>query len=93
MGALIHHPWLALLPALAAAGLWRWRRRKAAWIAALAWLVYAGYEAAMHARLLCSGECNIRIDLLFVFPALLVLSFWALIASLRPRARTPEPLP
>ncbi len=93
MGALIDHPWLAFLPALAAAGLWYWRRRAAAWIAALAWLAYAGYEAAMHARLLCSGECNIRIDLLLIVPVLLALSIWALIASLRPRARMPEPTP
>jgi hypothetical protein len=31
-------------------------------------------------RILCSGECNIRIDLLGIYPLLLLLSAGALIA-------------
>ncbi len=37
---------------------------------ALTWLGYAGYEWLMAERVLCSGECNIRIDLLLLWPAL-----------------------
>ena len=40
-------------------------RRLAVW--ALAWLAYALYEYLMVARVLCTGECNIRIDLLLIF--------------------------
>ena len=35
-------------------------------VAAVAWLLYTPYELAMHERWLCSGECNIRVDLLLL---------------------------
>lgn len=47
------------------------RRRVLAWLAAAAWLVYSGYETAMSRRILCTGECNIRVDLLLIEPLLL----------------------
>jgi hypothetical protein len=34
----------------------------------------------MKLRILCSGECNIRVDLLLFYPALLVLSAIAVYA-------------
>ena len=85
MGLFVRHPLLALLPALALAALWLWRRRTLALIGCIAWLAYCAYAWAMQARLLCSGDCNIRIDLLLILPLLLALSLWALIASLRQR--------
>jgi hypothetical protein len=42
--------------------------------ASAAWLVYAPYEYLMHARVLCSGECNIRVDLLLFWPVLAALT-------------------
>jgi len=33
----------------------------------------------MYFRILCSGECNIRIDLLLIYPALLTLTVVAAI--------------
>ncbi len=70
-----------LFPALAAAlfgvlfaaawASWRWPGSLAA---SIAWLLYAPYEYLMHARVLCSGECNIRVDLLLFWPALLLIS-------------------
>ena len=39
---------------------------------AAAWLLYAAYETSMQQRWLCSGECNIRIDLFLIAPLLLV---------------------
>jgi hypothetical protein len=57
------------------------------WTAA-AWGLYAVYEYLMHERILCSGECNIRIDLLLIYPLLLGLTFkalWALGCKLRVR--------
>jgi fructose-specific phosphotransferase system IIC component len=85
LGAFVAYPALALLPA-AIFGLLAYRtRRRAAWIAAVVWLLYAGYETAMARRILCSGECNIRVDLLLLYPILLVLSLVAVVALVRRR--------
>ncbi len=43
-------------------------------IAGILWSLYSLYESLMYLRILCSGECNIRIDLLLIYPLLLVLS-------------------
>jgi hypothetical protein len=43
-------------------------------VAAGAWGAYAAYEHAMALRILCSGECNIRIDLLVIWPFLVVVT-------------------
>jgi hypothetical protein len=45
----------------------------------VAWGAYAVYELLMNARILCSGECNIRVDLLLIYPLLLALSVPALV--------------
>ncbi len=50
--------------------------------AGLAWLAYAGYEYAMLRRWLCSGECNVRIDLLLIYPALGLVSLAAMVVAL-----------
>ena len=85
LGLLIAHPALALAPA-AAFGLLAWRTgRRAARIAAVAWLLYAAYETAMLRRILCSGECNIRVDLLLLYPALLALTLAAVVSAVRHR--------
>ena len=36
------------------------------------WILYGIYEYLMQIRVLCSGECNIRVDLLLIYPILLV---------------------
>ncbi|MEP7181114.1 MAG: hypothetical protein ABI886_02860 [Betaproteobacteria bacterium] len=76
-------PWLALIPAAAFAGLAIVRRGVLSLTAALAWALYTAYEWAMHARILCTGECNIRVDLLLMAPVLLVLTAAAAIAAAR----------
>jgi hypothetical protein len=38
-------------------------------------------------RILCSGECNIRVDLLLLYPALAVLAVFGLVAALRALGR------
>lgn len=67
-------PWLALLPAVVFAALGIVSKLLLPIVAAVLWLLYAGYELAMMMRILCSGECNIRIDLLLIGPALFVAS-------------------
>ncbi len=84
MAIFIEYPWLAALLGVPLLGLGRWRGRRAAVAAGLAWLLYAVYETGMKQRWLCSGECNIRIDLLLVYPMLLVLTVVGVVSLLRP---------
>jgi hypothetical protein len=84
MAVLVEYPWIAMIVAALCAALWLWRRRRIAGIAAAVWGFYAVYEYLMKLRVLCSGECNIRIDLLLIYPALAVLTVVAVIASLMP---------
>jgi hypothetical protein len=83
LGLFVAAPWLALLPGLVF-GLLYWRtRRRAVLVSAAAWLVYALYEEGVRRRILCSGECNIRADLLLFYPVLAVLSLAALVSAAR----------
>jgi len=82
-------PWLALVPAALFAALWLAGRGALSLTAALAWGAYAPYEWAVHARILCSGECNIRIDLLLMAPVLLVLTIAAVVLAVRPGKAPP----
>jgi hypothetical protein len=85
MAIMIAQPLLALLPALLLAVVFaRTRSRPALW-GAVAWVLYAFYETGMKLRILCTGECNIRVDLLLIYPALLVLSVVGLVAAARTR--------
>lgn len=88
MGILIAYPWLALVASSYFALLWLIRRHRMSAVLALLWACYAGYEFLMHARVLCTGECNIRIDLLLIYPVLLVLSIVAVVRSIRGHKRS-----
>ena len=93
MSIFIQYPLLTLIPALMFAVLFRLTRRPFVVAVALAWMLYGIYEYLIYERLLCSGECNIRVDLLLIYPVLAVASVAALIvaaASLRPRPRDPS---
>lgn len=83
MGALIAYPWAAWVIALVFVYLWVQRRRRLLLVAGLGWATYGGYEAMMRAGLLCSGECNIRVDLIVLYPLLAVLSIAAVVQSRR----------
>jgi hypothetical protein len=56
----------------------------------IVWLLYALYETAMKQRWLCTGECNIRIDLLVIYPVLLISLVAAGVSLLR-QPRSPRP--
>ena len=94
MSVFIEYPLLAVLPSIAFLGLYGVTRRPFVVVVALAWLLYGIYEYAMHERILCSGECNIRVDLLAIYPALVVASVAGLVVAavgLRARLRGPGP--
>jgi hypothetical protein len=82
MAIFISWPWLALVPAAYFALLYRVSTRRLAAITATAWLLYAGYEYAMLRRWMCSGECNIRVDLLLLYPLLFLASIAASASAL-----------
>ena len=82
LGILTVHPWLALVVAGLLTVLWRWCRSRIALIASVAWAGYAGYEYLMLMRVLCTGECNIRVDLLLVYPLLLLALLAAVVHSI-----------
>src|SRR3989442_8613929 len=94
MAIFIEYPLLAVLPSIVFLALYRLTRRPFVVVTALAWIFYGIYEYAMHERILCSGECNIRIDLLVIYPALVVASVVGLgfaAVGLRGRLRRPGP--
>ena len=49
------------------------KRFKFALITGFTWIFYSLYEYLMYTRVLCTGECNIRVDLLLIYPVLLLL--------------------
>jgi len=85
LGIFVGWPVLALLPAAAFGSAWLVSRQRPVLLAGVAWASYFPYDMAMKLRLLCSGECNIRIDLLLFYPLLLLISIIAIVAILRRR--------
>ena len=91
MALFIAYPWLALVVSAAFAALWWWRRAASAAAVGAAWLAYSAYEFLMRARVLCSGECNIRVDLLLIYPLLLAASLLAAWRSFRRAVQERQP--
>ena len=85
MAIFIQYPWLAALIGLFLVGLGRSRGRRTAIVVGVIWLLYAAYETAMRLRWLCSGECNIRVDLLLIYPLLLAATIIGIVSLLRAR--------
>lgn len=83
MAIFIQYPWLAAVVGVVLWWLGRTAGRRAAVAAGMTWLLYAVYETGMKQRWLCSGECNIRVDLLLAYPLLLVLTGVGVVSLLR----------
>lgn len=84
-------PYLAILPGVILWWLFRRCRRLLVIVTALTWFCYAGYETMMWLRIWCSGECNIRIDLLLIYPLLIMLTVFSVYsASVRPPAMSKD---
>jgi len=81
MAIFIEWPWLAFVAAAAFAVLAKISHCRTARFAAGSWLVYGIYEFGMELRILCSGECNIRIDLFLIYPFLILASVLAVALS------------
>lgn len=79
MTVFIEDPFLALAPAALFIVLFTISKGRFVLVAGLLWLGYVPYEYGMKLRILCSGECNIRIDLLVLYPVLILVSLVGLI--------------
>jgi hypothetical protein len=87
MAIFVQYPYLAALIGLILLGLGLRTRHRTPVGVGCVWLLYALYETAMQQRWLCTGECNIRIDLLVIYPVLLIAMVAAGVSLLRaPRA-------
>ena len=83
MAVLIEFPLLTLVPAVLFLYLFSVSKSRLILVTGLSWLAYVPYEYGMKLRLLCSGECNIRVDLLLIYPLLIVLSLASLVVFAR----------
>ena len=83
LGVFIAWPVLALLLAAIFGALYVRCRSRVVLATALMWLAYFPYEMGMKLRILCSGECNIRVDLLLLYPVLLLLSVVSVVQAAR----------
>jgi hypothetical protein len=81
MAILIEYPLLALLPAAAFFYLHSISKSRLIQATAASWLAYVPYEYAMKLRLLCTGECNIRVDLLLIYTLLAGLSLASVVVA------------
>jgi hypothetical protein len=82
MAVLIDKPALALVPAGFLLLMFATSRNRLALAAGIIWALYCLYEYAMKYRILCTGECNIRIDLFVIYPALTLVLFAGFAAGL-----------
>jgi hypothetical protein len=82
LGVLVKYPLLAIMPIAVFLFLFAVSKNNSAKIAAILWLGYMLYEYTVKLRLICSGECNIRVDLLLIYPVLMIVSLLALARSL-----------
>ena len=84
MGAIfIVFPYFALFPALLFIWLYLKTQSKLCRLSAWLWGLYAVYESGIKLELLCDAECNIRIDLLLIYPLLVLLSLFAIVSAIR----------
>ena len=87
---LVAYPAAGLVPAALFATGFFVKNGPLAGLAAVLWTLYTGYEFLMKFRVLCSGECNIRVDLLVLYPALFLVSLAAIVEFLLRRKKEPD---
>jgi hypothetical protein len=90
MGILIQYPWLAIGIAAIFAVIWHRKRSLATLIATALWALYAVYEYLMFTRILCTGDCNIRVDLILLYPFLVLVSIGGIIGALYGKPSRPQ---
>lgn len=72
---------IAVAIALLFATAWLYSRGVIAHVAVLLWIGFIPYEIWYRAN--CTGECNIRADLVLLLPVLLIVSIAAVVSVMR----------
>src|SRR3954466_5663581 len=86
MGVFIEHPLLAAVIGILLVALGRVLHRGLATAAGVTWLMYSLWEFAIKQLWSCSGEFDIRADLIFIYPLLILGSVVALVSLvIKPR--------
>jgi hypothetical protein len=81
LGIFIEEPYLGFIQAMIFGVVFFRKRQYAVGITALLWLLYAIYEISIKLRIACSGECNIRVDLLLIYPVLIALTIFSILKA------------
>lgn len=77
-GIFIPHPFVALIPAIVLGILYFQSKSRLILTTAVLWALYVVYEELHLLRIVCSGECNIRIDLLVIYPVFIITTLISL---------------
>ena len=86
IGLLTIFPFGATIIGLICIGMYFKKRARFALAAGITWIIYSIYEYLMYTRVLCTGECNIRIDLLIIYPVLFLLLLATAVSYFRIRS-------
>ena len=80
-------PWLVVIPGLLFIYAGNAKDRFGVMFCGGLWLLYGLYEKRVQDT--CTGECNIRVDLLLIYPVLAILSIGSIASLVRrePRRR------
>ena len=89
MAVFIEHPLLAAVIGILLVTLGRVLHRGLTTTAGVMWLMYSLWEFAIKQRWLCRGDCDIRADLIFIYP-LLILGSVAAVVGLVKKPRQPR---
>jgi len=79
---MIEYPLLATGIGVLLLGLGRLMHRRLAMGTGVMWLVYSLYEFGVKKRWLCSGDCDIRADVILIYPVLLLATIVAVVSLL-----------
>lgn len=82
IGIFIEYPLLAAAIGVLLLGLGRLMHRWLAMVAGIMWLLYSLYEFAIKKRWLCTGDCDIRADVVLIYPILLLGTVVAVVSLL-----------
>jgi hypothetical protein len=74
-------PWLVLIPGLLLIFAGNARDRFGVMFCGALWLFYGMYEHNVQAT--CTGECNIRVDLLLIYPVLAIGTIGSFVSLMR----------
>jgi hypothetical protein len=91
MAVFIEHPLLAAVIGILLVTLGRVLHRRLTTAAGVMWVMYSLWEFAIKQRWACSGDCDIRADLIFIYPLLILGSVAAVVGLVIKPRQPPAP--